>query len=258
MVDDLARAWSQVAPDYEDHFIDPYSEEVRNPLWRVLARVPGKKNKTVADLGCGTGTLLPYLAKEFGQVLAVDFAEGMLRRARERCRHLDNVTFHQLPLQHLEPLYGRLDVAVAINSLGLPNPADIDQALREIWHTLRAGGWFLGIVPAMDAIHYLTMLLMDRALARGLPLDMARKNAAHHAHHNEYDFAFSQFHYRGTEQHFWFSFEVPYRLRRAGFTRIRLAKVYIPWSQVSRLKELEQFPPTWDWFFAARKPLHKT
>ncbi|GBD35149.1 Ubiquinone/menaquinone biosynthesis C-methyltransferase UbiE [bacterium HR36] len=256
MTEELAQAWSQAAADYEEHFIDPYAADVRNPLWRALARIPRKKSKTVGDLGCGTGPLLPRLAREFGHVLAVDFAEGMLQRARARCRSLNNVTFHRLPLQNLQPLHGQLDVAVAINSLGLPHPAEIDQALRQIWHCLRPGGWLLGIVPAMDAIHYMTMLLVDRALQRGLPLDAARKNAAHHANHAEYDFAFSRFLYRGTEQHFWFGFEVPYRLRRAGFVRLRLAKVYIPWPQVTKLKDLDRFPPTWDWFFAARKSAH--
>jgi SAM-dependent methyltransferase len=254
MAEDLARAWSQVAADYEEHFIDPYAQEVRNPLWRALARIPGKKAKTVGDLGCGTGPLLPWLASEFARVLAVDFAAGMLERARQRCCGLNNVEFHQLPLQDLRPLHGQLDVAVAINSLGLPNPADIDEALRQIWLCLRPGGWLLGIVPAMDAIHYMTVVLVDRALQRGLPLDVARKNAAHHAGHSEYDFAFSRFLYRGTEQHFWFGFEVPYRLRRAGFRRIRRAPVHIPWSQVTKLRDLERYPPTWDWFFACRKP----
>ncbi|MCS7160176.1 MAG: class I SAM-dependent methyltransferase, partial [Gemmatales bacterium] len=235
MAHELAQAWSRVAQDYEEHFIDPYAQEVANPLWRVLERIPDKEHKTVGDLGCGTGPLLPFLAQRFRQVLAVDFAEGMLQRARERCRHLPQVQFYCLALQDLHPLHGQLDVAVAINSLGLPDPADIDEALRQIRSCLRPGGWFLGIVPAMDAIHYMTMVLVDRALARGLPLDIAQKNAAHHVGHQEYDFAFSRFHYRGTEQHFWFSFEVPYRLRRAGFIRIRWAKVMIPWSQVARL-----------------------
>ncbi|MCS7168175.1 MAG: class I SAM-dependent methyltransferase [Gemmatales bacterium] len=254
MSPDLARAWSQCADEYEEHFIDPYAPDVHNPLWRVLERIPSKMQKTVGDLGCGTGPLLPYLAAQFGQVIAVDFAEGMLQRARERCRDISNVQFHCLRLQDLGPLHGQLDVAVAINSLGLPNPADIDRALRQIYQCLRPGGWFMGIVPAMDAIHYLTMLLVDRALQRGLPLDAARKNAAHHASHDEYDFAFSQFSYRGTEQHFWFGFEVPYRLRRAGFVRIRWSKVYIPWPQVIKLKDLARFPPSWDWFFLARRP----
>jgi SAM-dependent methyltransferase len=250
----LAEAWSRVAADYESHFIDPYAAQVNNPLWSWLDRIPRCQEKTVADLGCGTGPILPQLAFRFARVIAVDFAPAMLERARQRCRQFANVEFHHLALQNLQPLHGSLDVAIAINSLGLPNPAEIDQALREIWQCLRPRGWFFGIVPAMDAIHYFTMLLVDRALARGLPLDLARKNAAHHATHAEYDFAFSRFLYRGTEQHFWFGFEVPYRLRRAGFVRIHVEKLYIPWDQVSKLKDLAEHPPTWDWFFVARRP----
>jgi SAM-dependent methyltransferase len=74
----LAEAWSRVAADYESHFIDPYAAQVNNPLWRWLDRIPRCQEKTVADLGCGTGPILPQLAFRFARVIAVDFAPAML------------------------------------------------------------------------------------------------------------------------------------------------------------------------------------
>ena len=64
-----------------------------------------------------------------------------------------------------------------------------------------------------------------------MPEDKARRNAAHHAEHEYYDFAFGTFRFKGLEQHFWQPFEVRYRLRRAGFRRMRMAKVHLSWEQ---------------------------
>jgi SAM-dependent methyltransferase len=215
--------------------------------------VPASKKKIVADLGCGIGPLLPFLAEHFHKVYAVDFAEGMLRRAKERCRGLRNIEFLQQSLSNLSPLHGQLHAAVAVNSLVMPDLRELESVLCEVHACLRPGGRFFGIVPAMDGVHYYTMLLLDRALAAGKPLDAARKNTAHLGEHEYFDFAFSEFRYRGLEQHFWQPFEIGYRLRRAGFRRIQTRKVQLAWEQFAASSDLKQHPPPWDWFFECRK-----
>jgi SAM-dependent methyltransferase len=250
---DQAEHWSRVANIYESEFVDPYLPEVHNPLPEALKKLARGGTRTAADLGCGVGPLLPLLARRFRHVFAVDFAEGMLARAKERCTELENVEFLRLELTGLAPLAGRIDVAVAVNSLVLPDPSDLDSALGQIHDALRPGGHLLGIVPAMDAVHYFTMLLVDRALQAGMPSEQARKNAAHHAEHALYDFGFGDFHYRSIEQHFWQPFEVKYRLRRAGFRRVRLKKVRLAWHQFGCARDLGDRPPPWDWFFQARR-----
>src|SRR5206468_1316779 len=82
------------------------------------------------------------------------------------------------------------DVACAVNSLVMPRVEIIEQVLAQIRAALRPGGVLLSIVPAMDAIHYQTMLLVDRARLTGMPDDAARRNASQHAEHRLYDFAF--------------------------------------------------------------------
>jgi SAM-dependent methyltransferase len=248
---DQAESWSRAASSYEEEFVDPYRADVRSPLLDALRRLAGPAARTVADLGCGIGPLLPFLAEHFPTVYAVDFAPGMLERARQRCAGLKNVHFLQHRLTDLAVLAGRVDVAVAVNSLIMPEVAELEEVLRQVRRCLRPGGKFLGIVPAMDAVHYYTMLLLDRARAAGMPPGAARRNAAYHAEHELYDFAFGQFRFRGIEQHFWWPFEVAYRLRRAGFRRVRSAKVLLSWEQFSAGRDLQKHPPLWDWFFQA-------
>jgi SAM-dependent methyltransferase len=248
---DQSEAWSRAAAAYEREFIDPYRPDVRSPLPAALERLAGTGDRVVADLGCGTGPLLPLLAGRFRHVYAVDFAPGMLGRARQRAAGLGNVTFLERHLTDLAPLAGRIDVAVAVNSLILPDVRALEEALRQARAALRAGGTLLGIVPALDGVHYYTMLLLDRALARVMPAKAAEKNAAALAEHGLYDFAFGRFRFAGTEQHFWQPFEVSYRLRRAGFRRVRRARVRLSWEQFHADAELRQLPPPWDWFFEA-------
>jgi SAM-dependent methyltransferase len=248
---DQAHFWSAAAERYEDDFIDPYRPDASNPLPGALQALAGKK--TVADLGCGTGALLPLLSRLFKRVFAVDFAEGMLARARQRCREqgLANVDLFHLDLVDLAPLAGQVDVAVAVNSLVMPSLVDREHALSSVRRALRQGGHFLGIVPAMDGVHYQTMLLVDRARERGLPEEMARLNAAHHGEHPLYDFAFGTFTFKGIEQHFWHPFEIPYRLERAGFQGVSLEKVLLSWEQQACGQDLRRHAPPWDWFFHA-------
>jgi SAM-dependent methyltransferase len=249
---DQARLWSRAAATYEQDFIDPYLPGVRNPLPAALAAL-ASPDKTAADLGCGVGPLLPTLAGLFGRVVAVDFADGMLARARQRCRGLNNVEFLHRALTDLSPLAGQIDVAVAVNSLVMPDLDDLEKALSAVHAALRPGGALLGVVPAMDAVHYQTMLLVDRARRTGMPADKARQNAARHGEHALYDFAFGGFTYQGIAQHFWQPFEVRYRLRSAGFRRVRLAKVHLAWGQFACARDLQGRPPPWDWFFEAAR-----
>src|SRR5206468_3259726 len=107
------------------------------------------------------GPMLPFLARHFKTVYAVDFAEGMLDRAREHAKACANVRYVQASFTNLQALPEPVDVALAVNSLVLPNPDDLEIALGEIGRSLKPDGYFLGILPAMDAVHYYTMLLID-------------------------------------------------------------------------------------------------
>ncbi len=224
----------------------------RSPLWEALAAIPDAAAKTVADLGCGTGPLLPYLAQRFGQVIALDFAPGMLELAAGR---LDpgaaaRVTFLKRPMHELDDLAGQIDVAVTVNSLVMPDVRLIDRTLRSIRASLKPGGLFLGVVPSIDTICYHLSLLMDQGLDQGLKLMEAKRLAALHTERRHYDFAFGEFHFDGLRQKFWHPFEIEYRLNKAGFTSTTLAKVLYPWDEsVAGSDTLAGFPRNWDWFF---------
>ncbi len=247
--------WDRQAERYDELFLDPYAAAVTNPLWQGLAAVADAAQKTVADLGCGTGSLLPYLAEQFESVIALDFSPEMLSRARGRLNGaaIARVTFLERAMHEIEDLAGKLDVAVAVNSLVMPDVRLIDRTLSAIRSSLKPDGYLMGVVPSMDAIYYHMMLLIDHSLDQGLPHAEAEKVAALHVERRHYDFAFGRFQYEGLRQKFWLPFEIEYRLKKAGFTGTVVEKVLYPWDESHACGgALAAFPPSWDWFFLAR------
>ena len=251
---DQDRQWSRAAARYDELFLDAFQPGIESPLMTALEAVPDPASKTVADLGCGTGPLLPHLVGRFGRVIALDFAPAMVAKARQRLgRKAAKVTFFTRPMHELDDLAGSVDVAVAVNSLVMPDVRVIDQTLRAIRTILRPEGVFLGVVPSMDAIHYHTMLLMDQSLDRGAAPEEAERYAAYHAEHMYYEFAFGRFAFQGLRQKFWQPFEVRHRLTKAGFTAIELHQYLYPWDEnLPGGPDFADYPRSWDWSFVAR------
>jgi len=95
---------------------------------------------TVADIGTGTGFLLPSLAARFERVIAVDASPAMLGCAKRRAADAGatNVEFQQGDLGKLPIGDGACDAAIAC--LVLHHVAKPQEALSELHRILRPGG----------------------------------------------------------------------------------------------------------------------
>src|SRR6185437_15721799 len=105
------------------------------PLLDEVRAVPDPASKTVADLGCGTGPLLPHLIERFESVVALDFAPGMITKAKKRLgpgKGADKVAFLVRAMHDLDDFRGAFDVAVAVNSVVMPDVRVIDRTLAAI------------------------------------------------------------------------------------------------------------------------------
>lgn len=98
---------------------------------------------TVADIGTGTGYLLPLLARQFEKVIAIEPAESMLACARQRATDhgLSNVSLHQGGLSDVPLPAQSCDLAIAM--LVLHHVEEPARALCELHRIVRPGGCVL-------------------------------------------------------------------------------------------------------------------
>ena len=245
-----AQVWDRISQSYFDEISTPFQAKVVNPLLDYLDGLSGRENLTVADLGCGIGNLLPFLAGRFKRVVAVDFSPKMLRSAQENCVY-DNVQFCQQSLTDLSVFQGQFDVAVTVNSVLAPSLDVVDQILREMAGTLKPGGILAGIFPSMESVLYESGLILDWERQRSESEEQALRRAQRKAKRSCYDFIAGLYTEGSDCQKFYYSFELRRRLQKAGFRGLQFGKVLYPWQREDSDVRFSSEPRLWDWFVRA-------
>ncbi len=125
------------------------------PPERIVALLQGRRREGeewVLDAGCGTGNYAVALARAGWRVVGIDYARGMLARAREKVTAdvAGLVSFEQADLD--APLAypaGRFDHAISISVLQAV--ADPARALGELRRVLKPGGVLVLSLPKRDS-----------------------------------------------------------------------------------------------------------
>jgi ubiquinone/menaquinone biosynthesis C-methylase UbiE len=126
--DEQAESWD----DLREQLLDQAAG-----LRALVPLIPG--GLTVADIGTGTGGMLPLLAEFAEKIVAVDISQEMLRRAKARAKSLglDNVEFIKADLRDLPLEDASVDAAFA--TLVLHHAAHPGAAVKEMARVLRPG-----------------------------------------------------------------------------------------------------------------------
>ena len=128
--------WNKISPVY-DLFENIYNRKVyKGTGVKVSEFITGPDR--VLECACGTGAITVSIAKNCRDLVATDFAEGMLKRAAKKCRMFSNVSFSKADITDLKFDDGSFDKVVAGNVIHLlPEP---EKALRELERVARTGG----------------------------------------------------------------------------------------------------------------------
>ena len=125
----VAGDWERIRKSYFDDRVTSLAIE------KLLPR-----NLTLADIGCGTGSLTFELARFARKVIGVDLSSEMLRRARgiAKEREVENVEFRQGDVLKLPLETHSVDAAFCVMVLHfLPDPA---RAIAGLCRIVRPGG----------------------------------------------------------------------------------------------------------------------
>lgn len=113
---------------------------------RACQRLRLQPGDTVLDVCTGTGHLVQYLHHQVGtagEVVGLDFSEGMLSVARQRFGQQRNVRFVQGDAMALP--FEDQQFAAAVVAFGLRNVDDLGQTLAEMYRVVRPGGWVVSL-----------------------------------------------------------------------------------------------------------------
>jgi trans-aconitate methyltransferase len=105
----------------------------------LMALANVKETESILDLGCGTGKLTAEIATLAykGNVTGIDPSTGMIKKARERCGAIQNITLKQMPAQGMT-YTAKFDLV--FSNLALQWINDIHRVAGLIYQSLKRGG----------------------------------------------------------------------------------------------------------------------
>jgi len=116
------------------------SEQDTTKLKRMARRLNIKPGSTLLDVGTGTGVFIPFLLSKIGrngQIVALDFAEEMLRKAQAKgCNR--NIDYLHADVTNIPLGEEIFDIVICYSSF--PHFPNKPRALTEINRVIKTGG----------------------------------------------------------------------------------------------------------------------
>ena len=246
------RYWDKLARSFSEDVIELAKEDRNGVLLEELNKVASKR-KTVTDLGCGPGILIPELIKRFKSVCAVDFSKKLLALAVDRYPN-EKISYLQADLtQSIEPACPS-DVTVCSSVLILSSRKKRRRVMESIVRFTRKGGTVIVTVPALEScIHvYQTLIRLRKEL--GGDNGVSRSEARRQFVAEVPSVLDGNVSIRGVPTKHWMQDEITQHITDAGLTVERVRRVEFHWeSEIDSPPEWLDAPFPWDWLIVARR-----
>lgn len=128
--------WDRIAWAY-DIFAKGINRKANRALCTVVEKLISPSAE-VLECACGTGLLTGVIAPRCKSLVATDFSEKMLRRAKKKCAGYGHVRFERADILRLAYPAACFDTVVAANVIHLLD--EPYRALRELERVCRPGG----------------------------------------------------------------------------------------------------------------------
>ena len=104
----------------------------------LISMLPSLKNKTVLDLGCGSGNnCMKAIELGASYVLGTDISQNMINLAKERNNH-KNIDYKLIPMEEINSINKKFDVV--ISSLAIHYVSDYEKLTKDIYELLNNDG----------------------------------------------------------------------------------------------------------------------
>jgi len=162
--DQMPEKWGDIAAAYGDAFEKLTSQFADD----VITRLAPKTGERILDVAAGTGAFSLAAARLGADVLATDFAEGMVEHIQGR---IDEVLMHNIETRVMDGQALEVDDAsydVSVSIVGLIFFPDIDKGFTELKRVLKPGGR-CAVVCWDSPEHFDMMKLLKQSIATAVP-----------------------------------------------------------------------------------------
>lgn len=163
--------WNRAAACYDDDIFSVLRNDRNGVLLRAMDQVANPRG-VAGDLGCGSGIILPEVARRFGRVHAIDLSPKLVEIARASCRRFTNIEYGAADLSRRGKALAtlpKLDVVVNVNVLIAESRSLREAILENLIRALRPGGHLLLVVPSLESVLWTTTRLAEWNRRRRTP-----------------------------------------------------------------------------------------
>lgn len=225
------RAWNLLAQDFEDAVCD-ITATSGDRLEELVDRTRPTRRQTLVDAGCGIGTFVERFGPRFGKIVAFDFAEAMVKRARRRCRDLRHAAWQAMPLEDAGERIGPIaHLAICLNVITSPDAELRQRQWQSLATLVRPGGYLLVVVPSVESARYVAESDDQMPDLPDDAEDLIRRTDTRQKHYSRN--------------------QLRRRVTQHGLQVLSLRRISYPWSEEG--SELVARKNPWDWTCLTRK-----
>ena len=150
--------WNNTAPNYDREIFNVFKNDKNKKLKKYVTKY-ANKDIIAIDFGCGVGKALPMLSPLFKGIIAVDFSEKCIEKAKKSPHK--NVEYKVVDLSAKKVDLPSVDFAFCCNVAMCDNIVLNKQIINNVLKALNKGGTAIFVLPSMESVSVTAMSLIN-------------------------------------------------------------------------------------------------